>query len=153
LSSFSQVRAIAKQFNSLNPYNPKLVGSLLKIEDINFAESDRNKTRPILWGYAIAAKRYALFAQNGNDISIIKASGHGLGYLLAPKENKAEHDDENEDPDEAPEWVFGAWDWLLRKEFKLAPKQPAWLGLPAIMRMAMTSPNVIKTGRPNWLAP
>jgi hypothetical protein len=60
--SLSQVRAISKRFNSLNPYDPKLVRNLLKIEDVNFAKSDRNKTRPILWGYAIAAKRYALFS-------------------------------------------------------------------------------------------
>jgi hypothetical protein len=91
--------------------------------------------------------------QDRGDISITKASGHGLGYLLAPKENKAEDDEENQDPDEAPEWVLEAWDWLLRKELKLATKQPGWLRLPAIMRMAMTSPNVMKTGRPDWLAP
>jgi hypothetical protein len=46
-----------------------------------------------------------------------------------------------------------AWDWLLRKELKLEIKKPDWLGLPAMMRLAMTSPNVIKTGRPDWLAP
>jgi hypothetical protein len=151
--SLSQVRAIAKRFNALNPYDPNLVRNLLKIENINFAESDRDKSEPILWGYAIAAKRYALFERKGNEISIRKASSHGLGYLLAPKENKAEDDKEDEDPDEAPEWVMEAWDWLLRKELKLESKEPTWQRLPAMMRMAMTSPNVIKTGRPHWLAP
>jgi hypothetical protein len=151
--SLSQLQTIVKRFNALNPYDTNFLRNLLKIEDINFAESDRRKSRPILWGYAIAAKRYALFERNGNEIAIRKASGHGLGYLLAPKESKAEDTDEAEDPDEAPQWVSEAWDWLLRKELRLASKKPSWLGLPAIMRMAMTSPNVIKTGRPAWLAP
>src|SRR6266851_9588984 len=117
----AQVKAIAKRFNSLNPYDPKLVQSLLKIEDINFEKLDSNRSRPILWGYAIAAKRYALFTLSKKNIGIIKASGHGLGYLLAPKENKPE-EEEKEDPDEAPEWVLEAWDWLLRRELKLETK-------------------------------
>ena len=79
--SIRQVEAIAKRFNTLNPYNPSLVKNLLKIEDINFSESDSKDIRPCLWGYAIAAKRYALYKKTGNGISIVKASGHGLGYL------------------------------------------------------------------------
>ena len=46
-----------------------------------------------------------------------------------------------------------AWEWLLRKELKLESKEPNWIRLPAMMRMAMTSPNVMKTDRPEWLAP
>jgi hypothetical protein len=57
--SLSQAQAIARRFNSLNPYDPKLVRSLLKIEDINFEESDLSRSRPTLCGYAIAAKRSA----------------------------------------------------------------------------------------------
>ena len=46
-----------------------------------------------------------------------------------------------------------AWDWLLRKELGFRPKEPNWLELPAMMQMAMTSPNVMRTSRPEWLAP
>jgi hypothetical protein len=74
------------------------------------------------------------------------------GYLFPPKENK-DADEENEDPDKAPEWVMEAWDWLLRKELGLSRKKPLWLRFPAMMRMAMTSPNVMRTARPEWLAP
>lgn len=147
-----KIKSIAKRFNQLNPYNRRLVPELLKIEDINFAESDSHNSSPCLWGYAIAAKRYALYTKTEKDISIVKASGHGLGYLLAPRENEAGND-ENEDDDQSPPWVAEAWDWLLRKEFGLECKQPSWLRLPAMMRMAMTSPNVLKSDRPYWLAP
>jgi len=42
---------------------------------------------------------------------------------------------------------------LLSKELGLKSNQPTWLQLPAMMRMAMTSPNVMRTFRPDWLAP
>jgi hypothetical protein len=144
--SWKEVQAIAAKFNTLNPYSPSLVRDILKIEDINFVDSDPQKGRHQLFGYAISAKRYALYTQTDTDICIVKASGHGLGYLYPPK------DGFNKDAD-APIWVMEAWDWLLRKELGLARKEPAWLDLPAMMRMALTSPNVMRNYRPEWLAP
>jgi|SRR5215469_16428210 len=71
-------------------------------------------------GYAISAKRYALYSQIGNELRIEKASGHGLGYLFLPKERKREEEDE-----ETPEWVLEAWEFLLRKALiKAAFKRP-----------------------------
>ena len=154
--SIDQVKAIVKKFNRLNPYDPCLVPELLKIERINFSETDAKKANPHLWGYSIAAKRYALYERKGNDISIVKASGHGLGYLCAPKQNQRQdeaEDDEDESKEDIPVWVVEAWEWLLRKELGLRSNEPKWLGLPAVMRMAMTSPNVMRSNRPDWLAP
>jgi hypothetical protein len=151
--SINQVKSIANRFNRLNPYDPSQVPNILKIEDVNFVDSDPSRPHRQLFGYAIAAKRYALYIQTGKDISIVKASGHGLGYLFAPKENVTGGDENSEDTNEAPEWVVEAWDWLLRKELGFRPKEPSWLELPAMMRMAMTSPNVMRTSRPEWLAP
>jgi hypothetical protein len=144
--SWKQVHAIAKRFKALNPYNRSLVKEILKIEDINFVDSDPRKPPRQLFGYAVSAKRYALYTQTGDDIEIVKASGHGLGYLYAPKDgfNQAT---------KAPEWVVEAWEWLLRKELGLPCIEPAWLDLPAMMRMALTSPNVMRHDRPAWLSP
>jgi len=61
--------------------------------------------------------------------------------------------EDDEEEEETPEWVIEAWDWLLRRELGLKPSQPEWLGHPAMMRMAMTSPNVMRTNRPGWLSP
>jgi hypothetical protein len=144
--SWKEVDAIAGKFNALNPYNWALVKEILKIEDINFVDSDPHKRRRQLFGYAISAKRYALYVQKGDDIEIVKASGHGLGYLYAPKNGFNQSA-------KAPEWVVEAWDWLLRKELGLPSTEPAWLDLPAMMRMALTSPNVMRYNRPEWLAP
>ena len=151
--SLSQVKAIARKFNKLNPYNRDLVRDILKIEDINHIDSDSKKPLRQLFGYAVSAKRYALFTENKGDISIEKASGHGLGYLFAPKERNTDEDAADNEGDDVPEWVVEAWDFLLRKELGYQRTKPSWLKLPAMMRMVMSSPNVLRTGRPDWLAP
>lgn len=46
-----------------------------------------------------------------------------------------------------------AWDWLLRNDLGLTSEEPAWLDLPALMRISLTSPNVVRNHRPEWLAP
>jgi hypothetical protein len=151
--SFKQVKAIAKKFNRLNPYNPEFVREVLKIEDVNHVDGDTKNPLRRLMGYAIAAKRYALYTQTKGNISVAKASGHGLGFLFAPKRIQPDEKSEHESNEDVPQWVVEAWDWLIRREFKLKAKTPTWLGLPAMMRMTMTSPNVMRHNRPDWLAP
>jgi hypothetical protein len=144
--SWKQVKAIAERFNKLNPYNPALVSELLKIEDINFIGSGSSKVQRQLYGYAVSSKRYALYTLEGENITIIKASGHGLGFLYSPKDGFDQGAD-------APAWVMEAWDWLLRKELRIRTKEPSWLDLPAMMRVSLTSPNVLREVRPEWLSP
>ncbi len=144
--SWKEVEDIASQFNGLNPFNRQLVRDILKIEDVNRVDSDPQKERRQVFGYAISAKRYVLYTQDGSDFSIVKASGHGLGYLYPAKEGFDKRAD-------APQWVVEAWDWLLRKELGLKFREPSWLDLPGMMRMALTSPNVMREQRPEWLSP
>jgi hypothetical protein len=153
--SFREVQSIADRFNELNPYNPEAVEHILKIEDLNFTDGDPRKTLRPLFGYAIAAKRYALYTKTRDDITVVKASGHGLGYLFAPKKTGKDEkiDDEAEVDNEVPVWVVEAWEWLIRRELGLQGRTSTWLSLPAMMRMTMTSPNVMRHNRPEWLAP
>jgi len=151
--SLKQIEGIASKFNRLNPYDPNLVKDVLKIEEINHVDSDPSKPFRQLFGYAVSAKRYTLFTESKNDIFIEKASGHGLGYLFAPKERDDDDDSADDEVQETPEWILEAWEYLLRKEFQIGQKKPAWLKLPAMMRMVMSSPNVLRNQRPDWLAP
>jgi len=146
--SLNEVKGIARRFRKLNPYDPTLVPEILKIEDVNFLDSNPNQPFRQLFGYAISAKRYALYSQLEHNIRIEKASGHGLGYLFAPKERKKKEEDE-----ETPRWVMEAWKYLLRKALNLPSKDPNWLDSPAMMRMVVTTPNVFKQRRPEWLGP
>jgi hypothetical protein len=146
--SIDDVKQIVRAFRKLNPYDPSLVPEILKIEDVNHRNSNPNEPFRQLFGYAISAKRYALYSRVRNSIRIEKASGHGLGYLFAPKERRKGEEDE-----EKPQWVFEAWGFLLRKALNLPPGDPSWLDLPAMMRMVVTTPNVFKQRRPEWLGP
>ena len=86
--SWAQVRRIVERFRALNPYDgEKVPGSILKIEDVNYGDDERQH---VLVAFAISAKRYALFtvAADGSTV-IIKPSEHGLGHLLLPEEDAA----------------------------------------------------------------
>lgn len=143
---WKQVEEITGRFNLLNPYNRELVPEILKIEDVNFVDSDRSKPQRQLFGYAISAKRYALYIQNETGIAIVKASAHGLGFLYPPKDGFSKDAD-------APVWIVEAWQWLLSEELGITCKEPEWADHPAMMRMTLTSPNVMQGSRPGWLAP
>jgi hypothetical protein len=130
--SWKEVEKIAAKFTALNPYDPQAVpGSILKIEDVNF---DSNKKQRQLYGYAVSAKRYALYQQTGNDLSIIDPKAHGLGYLFPPKTTSREEQD----------WTYGAWEGLLREALGLSRNHPSWHDLPAMMRIVLSTPRVLQ---------
>jgi hypothetical protein len=134
--SWIEVQNAVAKFNQLNPYDRNAVrDSILKIEDVNFSA---DKTQRQLHGYAIAAKRYALFTRTQNGgVHVEKASAHGLGFLYPPKPGIDAAAD-------APLWVVEAWDWILRENFQLPNNTPAWFPLPAMMRFTITTPQVLK---------
>jgi hypothetical protein len=131
--SWTQVQRIADRFESLNPYDRKLVpGSILKVHKLNW---DRNGQRRQLYGYSIAAKRYALYTKTQNDIQIVEPKAHGLGYFYPPKDSPEgwEHD--------APQWIFEAWDWIVRGALGLERTKPAWFDLPVMMKLTLSTPH------------
>ena len=131
--SWSEVQSIVDRFESLNPYNPKLVpGSILKVHKLNW---DRNKQRRQLYGYSIAAKRYALYTKTPNDIEIVEPKAHGLGYFYPPKDSQ-----EGWDRD-VPQWIFEAWDWIMRGVLGLKRTRPAWFDLPVMMKLTLSTPH------------
>ena len=86
--SWAQVAAIAKRFETLNPYDRSAIpGSVLKIEDDNFDPKTGRQRQ--LWCLAISAKRYTLFLRDRNGEPTLLREGvnnkedryseHGLG--------------------------------------------------------------------------
>ena len=130
--SWAEVQRIVDRFKSLNPYSGKLANdSILKVHKLNW---DKNKQRRQLFGYSIAAKRYALYTKTHNDIEIVEPKAHGLGYFYPPKDSPEgwEHD--------APEWIFDAWDWIMRGVLGLERNKPAWFNLPVMMKLTLSTP-------------
>lgn len=131
--SWGEVQNIVDRFASLNPYNPKLVpGSILKIHKLNL---DQNKQPRQLFGYSIAAKRYALYTKSNDDIEIVEPKAHGLGYFYPPKDSPPgwKHD--------PSQWIFEAWDWIIRGVLGLPCTKPAWFDLPVMMKLTLSTPH------------
>lgn len=81
--TWAQVDGIIEAFETLHPYNRDAVtGSLLEIEDQNYDSATDERRQ--LWCLATSAKRYVLWNKAKSDITIRKASEHGLGHLLDP---------------------------------------------------------------------
>jgi hypothetical protein len=140
--SWKQVRGISNRFAALNPYQRDAVpGSILKIEDDNF-DPITHKQRQVFC-FAISAKRYALFLPNTRVPSLLrekvnnpadKWSEHGLGHLLNPTNLE----------DEDRDWIAQSWLNIIRKALGLSTKQLKFEGLPAVGRITVSSPAVMR---------
>jgi hypothetical protein len=129
---WDEVDTIVNRFESLNPYD--LPGSILKVHKLN-----RNKKgeRRQLYGYSIAAKRYAIYEKNRGDIQIIEPKAHGLGYFHPPKDSPEGWEEDHD----VPEWIFHMWDYIMRGALKLKRKKPSWFNLPVMMRLTLSTPH------------
>ena len=134
---------------------------LLRLTDENY---DENGNQRQLFGLSIAAKRYALYTtkcsqaycSHRNCVTIVDPKAHGL-IFMAPS-------DERENG--LPKWWWELWRFLLTLEFKqiIDPDfnvlmvagravdaatgtdvygQPSWIGLPAIMKMRISTPHYL----------
>jgi hypothetical protein len=138
--SWTEAKTIADTFAALNPYNRKIVkGSILNLVDANYVDSDPKKPQRQLYGYSIAAKRYALHEKTGkNDIKIVDPKAHGIGFLYPPKDSPKDW------KADVPQWVYEMWDYIVRGALKLKRKKPSWLNIPQMMRLTITTYNVLE---------
>ncbi len=151
--TWNQVKEICHELNSLNPYDRSTVGQILKIEDCN---KDRQGHQHQLYGFAISAKRYVVYTRHQSRRKIIKPSEHGLGMVYVPDERKRYKPVECEDQETTyPRWIVEAWERLLDDHLRMVKDpenalvaQDLWFGnIPAVMRIRVTTPNVLKALR------
>ena len=138
--TWEETRKIAERFSSLNPYDRTAVkGSILNLVDANFVDSDTNKPQRQLYGYSIAAKRYALYEKNGkSDIIVVDPKAHGIGFLYPPEDSPKNWGKE------VPRWIYQLWDYILRGALNLPRNPPSWLDIPQMMRLTITTCNVLE---------
>ena len=138
--SWADVRSIINRFAALNPYNRKIVkGSILNLVDANYVDADPDKPRRQLYGYSIAAKRYALYEKVGQrDIRIVDPKAHGIGFLYPPKDSPKKW------KEDVPQWIYEMWDYIIRGALGLRRKARSWLDLPQMMRLTITTYNVLE---------
>jgi hypothetical protein len=151
--SWKEVDEICSKLNRLNPYSRELIPDILKIEDSNF---DRNGKQHQLHGLAVSAKRYVVYKRKKDNIEIIKPSEHGLGIVFVPDKRPRYKSPDCKDQDtDYARWIVEAWERLLTNHFRnLENPQNASIAvsfrfdnLPAMMRVRVTTPNVLKALR------
>ena len=136
------VEQITAKFEDLNPYEVKDVDiRLLNLVDANYQNFDPGLPRRQLLGFSIAAKRYTLYERKGDEVSIVDPKAHGLGYLHPPSDSRKNWHDSHE----APRWIYEFWEYLLRIALRLEGKPPSWRTRPQMMRMTVTTFNVLKS--------
>ena len=137
---WAETQKIANKFTSLNPYDRKAVkGSILNLVDANYVDSDPAKPQRQLYGYSIAAKRYALYEKTGKvNIAIVDPKAHGIGFLYSPQDSPKNWGKE------VPLWIYQLWDYIVRNALNLPRKSPSWLDIPQMMRLTITTHNVLE---------
>lgn len=137
--SWDETTAIADRFAVLNPYNRDAVkGSILNLVDANYIDPDHKESQRDLYGYSIAAKRYALYERpSATQITVIDPKAHGIGFLYPPKDSPKKW------KDEIPKWIYEMWDYILRGSLGLKRRVPSWLQIPQMMRLTITTHNVL----------
>lgn len=129
--SWKQVEGIRKRFDSLNPYH-RGVGTLLKLEDENYAEDGKTQTQ--LWFYGISEKVYALFDLDANGNPIIrKYSAHALGQYQSPIAG-----------DRTRDWIGLAWERKIRDALGQSTEAFPWETQPALAQLTLSTWSVMK---------
>lgn len=133
--------------------DPKIIADILKVEDCNF---NRRGTQQQLYGLAVSAKRYVVYTRKNRNTEIIKPSEHGLGIVFVPdKRPRFTPIDCTDQETDYPRWIVEAWERILVSHFR-SIKDPEnaivshelWFdNLPAMMRVRVTTPNVLRALR------
>jgi hypothetical protein len=145
-----KVRAlrVREWFRDLNPYDEDR--SILPLEKVNFPPDGRGDLKALDPPYclAVSAKRYVLFNKVEGVVVIRKASGHGLGHLLAPCDESPEERAERIERIGVPLWQEDLWKEIIRAAEGDQPDQVPYLDMtgfdaPAASHYAATTPELL----------
>ena len=135
-------------FKDLNPYGEDR--SILQLEDVNFPESRTEGLEALDPPYclAVSAKRYVLFNRQGGFPVIRKASGHGLGHLLAPYDEPPLERRARIERIGVPLWQEDLWKEIIRAADTGTPDQTRFMDMPgfnvpAASQYAATTPELL----------
>jgi hypothetical protein len=135
--SWIDVNGIVERFAQLSPYDRQVIrGSILKIEDVNYVNYDPIQGQRQLYAFAISTKRYALYWLNHNGMPVVEndPSEHGLGHLLNPIDPKRTD----------TRWIWAVWTSLISKAHGFKAPHLSWLDRPAISRVTVSSPTMLR---------
>jgi len=139
--SVAEVEAIRQRFASLNPYDPAAIrGSILRVTDAHVGETGAIISRSC---YVISAKRYTFFECQGEALTVLDPSEHGLGHLLNPLATTRSATEEA--AEDGKRWMAEVWRVIVRRALGENVSDPAWFAEPAVTRLAVTSTQEART--------
>jgi hypothetical protein len=135
--SWAEVDEVLAGLESLLPYAPGTIRSLVKLEEQNYARGD--SSRPLeLFALATSSKRYVLYSRTAEGVDVRKASNHGLGLYTSPIPSRDGWDEG------WPEWVDLVWRRIIALAEGRGPgPEPEWFDLPAVSQLPVSSPAVL----------
>ena len=136
-------------FKDLNPYGDDY--SILQLEKVNFPigkEGDLDALDPPQC-LAVSAKRYVVFNRTEGGVVVRKASGHGLGHLMAPYDEIPAERRERIERIGVPLWQEDLWKEIIRAADSDQPDQTRFMDMPgfdapAATQYAATTPELLK---------
>jgi hypothetical protein len=139
---------VCNWFRDLNPYGEDR--SILQLEDVNFPEGKDGDLEVLDPPYclAVSAKRYVLFNRQNGVPAIRKASGHGLGHLLAPYDEAPTERRSRIKRIGVPLWQEDLWKEIIRVAGTDTPDQTKFMDMPgfdvpAASQYAATTPELL----------
>jgi hypothetical protein len=105
---------VREWFKDLNPYGED--NPILQLEKVNFPPDKRDDLRALdpPFCLTISAKRYVLFNRQKGSVVVRKASGHGLGHLMAPYDELPAARRERIERVGVPLWQEDLWKEIIR---------------------------------------
>jgi hypothetical protein len=136
-------------FKDLNPYGEDR--SILQLEKVNFPpgkDGDLAALNPPEC-LAVSAKRYVLFNRQNGSVVVRKASGHGLGHLMAPYDELPVARHERIERVGVPLWQEDLWKEIIRAADSDKPDETRFMEMlgfdvPAASQYAATTPELLR---------
>jgi hypothetical protein len=140
---------VREWFKDLNPYGEDK--PILQLEKVNFPpgkRDDLNALDPPLC-LAVSAKRYVLFNRQRDGVVIRKASGHGLGHLMAPYDEPPGERRKRMERVGVPLWQEDLWKEIIRAADSDKPDEARFMEMPgfdvpAASHYAATTPELLR---------
>ena len=140
---------VREWFKDLNPYGDDY--PILQLEKVDFPPDKRDDLQALdpPFCLAVSAKRYVLFNRQNGGVVIRKASGHGLGHLMAPYDESPAKRRERIERVGVPLWQEDLWKEIIRAANSDKPDETRFMEMPgfdvpAASQYAATTPELLR---------
>ena len=140
---------VREWFKDLNPYGDDY--PILQLEKVDFPPDKRDDLQALdpPFCLAVSAKRYVLFNRQNGGVVIRKASGHGLGHLMAPYDEPPSQRRERIERVGVPLWQEDLWKEIIRAADSDKPDETRFMEMPgfdvpAASQYAATTPELLR---------